>query len=54
MEKYYDDPKYNAAFDRCIDVMTHMILKYGPKVLERQAQEREKAKNQEVDDQAAA
>ena len=41
MKKYYDDPKYNAAFDRCIDVMTHMILKYGPEVLERQAKEKE-------------
>ena len=48
MEKYYDDPKYNAAFDRCIDVMTSMILKYGPAVLERQERERkEKLEKQE-------
>lgn len=34
--KYYDDPKDNAAFDRCIDVMTRLILKYGKQVLESQ------------------
>ncbi len=33
MKKYYDDPKYNAAFDRCIDVLTKLIQKYGPQVL---------------------
>ena len=27
------DPGQNAAFDRCIDVMTKLILKYGSKVL---------------------
>lgn len=26
--------EHNAAFDRCIDVMSKMILKYGNKVLE--------------------
>ena len=35
-KKYYDDPKDNAAFDRCIDVMTRLILKYGKQVLESQ------------------
>ena len=35
MSKVYDDPKYNAAFDRCIDVMTKLMLKYGNQVLER-------------------
>ena len=39
MTKYYDDPKYNAAFERCIDVMTKLILKYGPQILERMDQE---------------
>ena len=33
-KKYFDDPKHNAAFERCIDVMVKMILKYGPQVLE--------------------
>ena len=27
LSKIYDDPKYNAAFDRCIDVMTKLMLK---------------------------
>ena len=34
LSKIYDDPKYNAAFDRCIDVMTKLMLKYGNQVLE--------------------
>lgn len=29
-EKYYDDPKENAAFLRHVDAVTNMILKYGP------------------------
>lgn len=36
MKKYYDNAKDNAAFDRCIDVMAKMMLKYGNQVLERQ------------------
>ena len=35
MSKVYDDPKYNAAFDRCVDVMA------GPQLLG-QMQETEK------------
>ena len=34
-KKYYDDPKENAAFERCVDVMTELILKYGPAVKRR-------------------
>ena len=34
MSKIYDNPKYNAAFDRGIDVMTKLMLKYGNQVLE--------------------
>jgi len=29
-KKYYDDPNENAAFEGCVDVMTELILKYGP------------------------
>jgi hypothetical protein len=29
-KKYYEDPKENATFERCVDVMTDLILKYGP------------------------
>lgn len=36
MTKYYKEAKYNAAFDRCVDVMTRMIQKYGHQVLENQ------------------
>ena len=35
MRKYYEDAKYNAAFDRCIDVMVRMIQRYGSQVLEK-------------------
>ena len=34
MKKYYDDPKYNVAFDRCMDVMVRLMQKYGPQLLE--------------------
>ena len=29
-KKYYEDEKENAAFERCADVITSLILKYGP------------------------
>ena len=35
LSKVYDDSKYNAAFDRCIDVMAKLMLKYGNQVLEK-------------------
>ncbi len=31
--KYYDDPVWNAAFERCIDVLAELIEKYSDKVL---------------------
>ena len=34
MDKYYTNAEYNATFDRCIDVMTRIILKYDNQVLE--------------------
>lgn len=37
MSKYYDDPKHNAAFDRCVDVMAKMMLKYGPDLLQKRS-----------------
>lgn len=36
MKRYYENAAYNAAFERCIDIMTRMIQQYGGKVLERQ------------------
>ncbi|MCD7739204.1 MAG: hypothetical protein LUH58_09235 [Lachnospiraceae bacterium] len=35
MKKYYDNAKDNAAFERCVDVMAGMFVKYGPGVLEK-------------------
>lgn len=29
-KKYYEDAKENAAFERCVNVVTTLILKYGP------------------------
>ena len=43
LSKIYDDPKYNAAFDRCIDVMTKLMLKYGKQVLEQHCIHRPKS-----------
>ena len=54
MKKYYKDAKDNAAFDRCIDVMTRMILKYGPKVLELQEKETENVKDDGSEEETAA
>lgn len=34
-----DDSKYNTAFDRCVDVMARLMLKYGAAVLEKRETE---------------
>ena len=39
MKKYYDEAKYNAAFDRCVDVMTQLLQKYGHQVLDKLEQD---------------
>ena len=36
MTRYYDNPKYNAAFDRCVDIMARLLKKYEPRLLEQQ------------------
>lgn len=36
LSKVYDNPKYDAAFDRCIDIMAKLMQKYGEQVLEQQ------------------
>lgn len=38
MRRYYENLTDNVAFERCIDLMSKMILKYGSKVLEQQKQ----------------
>lgn len=30
---YYDDPRDNTAFERCVDVMSRLMLKYGSNML---------------------
>ncbi|MCD8155080.1 MAG: hypothetical protein LUF78_10440 [Clostridiales bacterium] len=35
MKKYYDNARDNVAFERCVDVMAGLMLKYGCQVLER-------------------
>ena len=40
MKKYYEEAKYNAAFDRCVDVMTQLLQKYGHQVLDKLEQGR--------------
>ena len=38
--KNYDDPKDNLAFERCIEVMSRLMMKYGPGLLEKMDQEK--------------
>ena len=37
---YYDDPKDNLAFERCIEVMSRLMMKYGPALLEKMDREK--------------
>ena len=39
MKKYFNNPSYDAAFERCINLMTDMMVKYGPKVLQAHRQQ---------------
>ena len=39
LKKYYEEAKYNAAFDRCVDVMSQMLQKYGHQVLDKLEQD---------------
>ena len=42
-ESYYEDPKDNIAFERCIEVMSRLIMKYGPGLLEKMNREKIKS-----------
>lgn len=33
MRKYYQNDAHNVAFERCVEVIATLIVKYGPKVL---------------------
>ena len=35
LNKIYEEANYNAAFDRCVDVLTSLIQKYGGQVLDK-------------------
>lgn len=35
MKKYYENREDNIAFERCVDVMARLMLKYGPAFLKR-------------------
>ena len=39
MKKYYNNPKYDVAFDRCANILATLMVKYGPRVLLKQAVE---------------
>lgn len=41
MKKYYDEPKYNVAFERYMDVMVQLMKKYGPQLLEKIEEQQE-------------
>lgn len=45
MTEYYDEKKYNVAYERCINVMAKLVQKYGVQVLEK---EEKKEKESEV------
>lgn len=36
LTEYYDDKKYNIAYERCIGVMAKLVQKYGVQVLEKE------------------
>ena len=38
--RYYDDPKDNIAFERCTTVMSRLMMKYGPALLEKMEREK--------------
>ena len=38
LSKIYENAKDNAAFDRCVDVMARLMLKYGNQVLEQRGE----------------
>ena len=48
INKNYDDAKENAAFERCVDIVITLILKYGP-ALKRKWILRDWIKNIQVD-----
>ena len=52
-KKYYEEAKYNAAFDRCVDVMTQLLQKYGHQVLDKLEQDAPQTVESSKDDKQA-
>jgi hypothetical protein len=53
LKKYYEEAKYNAAFDRCVDVMTQLLQKYGHQVLDKLEQDALQTVESSKDDKQA-
>ena len=53
LKKYYEEAKYNAAFDRCVDVMTQLLQKYGHQVLDKLEQDAPQTVESSKDDKQA-
>ncbi len=53
MKKYYEEAKYNAAFDRGVDVMSQMLQKYGHQVLDKLEQDTPQTVEYSKDDKQA-
>ena len=53
LKKYYEEAKYNAAFDRCVDVMTQLLQKYGHQVLDKLEQDAPQTVDCSKDDKQA-
>ena len=53
MKKYYEEAKYNAAFDRCVNVMSQMFQKYEHQVLDKLDQDTTQTTECPVDDKDA-
>lgn len=41
MKKYYENANDNAAFIRCVDVLTQLMQKYGVQILDAKPEETE-------------
>lgn len=53
MKEYYEEGKYNASFDRCVDVMIQLLQKYGHQVLDKLEQDTPQTVESYKDDKQA-
>ena len=54
LNRYYNDPKDNAAFEHCADIMAKLMLKYGLQVLAKLDDEKKEPKSSCLQEQTAA